>query len=91
MSRRFPLGKVVATPGRSAPWEPRRKSRWICSAGMPGAIGARCVAEDAQENNLSVDNEMRILSSYTLSTRVKVWVITEADRSSTCILLPEEY
>ncbi|MCU1340698.1 MAG: hypothetical protein JWN92_121 [Candidatus Acidoferrum typicum] len=32
------------------------------------------------------------MSVYTLSiTGVKIWVITEADRSSTCILLPEEY
>ena len=55
-----------------------------------GDWGEVC-AEDAQENNLSVDRGFRILSAYTLSTGVKVWVITEADRSSTCILLPEEY
>jgi hypothetical protein len=33
----------------------------------------------------------RILSGYTLSTGVNVWVLTEADRSVTTILLPEEY
>jgi len=33
----------------------------------------------------------RILSAYCLSNRTKIWVITEADRSSTTILLPEEY
>ena len=57
---------------------------------MRGDWGEVC-AEDTQENDLSVDHGFRILSAYTLSTRVKVWVITEADRSSTCILLPEEY
>jgi hypothetical protein len=33
----------------------------------------------------------RVLSAYTLKTGVKFWIITEADRSSTCVLLPEEY
>jgi hypothetical protein len=35
--------------------------------------------------------QSRQMSEYGLSTGVKIWVITEADRSSTCILLPEEY
>jgi hypothetical protein len=46
---------------------------------------------DAQENDFSVENNLRILSVYTLSTGVKIWVITEADRSRTTTLLPEEY
>jgi len=33
----------------------------------------------------------RILSSYTLSDGTKIWIITEADRSATMVLLPEEY
>lgn len=33
----------------------------------------------------------RLLSAYTLPTSHRIWIITEADRSSTCILLPEEY
>jgi hypothetical protein len=48
-------------------------------------------AEDARENDLSVAGGLRVFSAYTLGTGVKVWVITEADRSSTRILLPEEY
>ena len=46
---------------------------------------------DKQENELSVKNGWRILSAYTLRNDVKIWVITEADRSSTCFLLPSEY
>jgi hypothetical protein len=38
-----------------------------------------------------VKHGLRILSSYSLPTGAKVWVITEADRSSTCLLLPSEY
>jgi hypothetical protein len=47
--------------------------------------------EDARENELSVKQGFRIMSAYTLSSGEKVWVITEADRSATTILLPDEY
>jgi hypothetical protein len=47
--------------------------------------------EDKKENEFSVLNNFRILSAYTLTTSVKIWIITEADRSATTILLPEEY
>ena len=47
--------------------------------------------EDAAENELSVREGFRVLSSYATAAGVRLWVITEADRSSTCLLLPEEY
>jgi hypothetical protein len=47
--------------------------------------------EDKQENDFAVNNEFRILSSYTSKKGVKFWIITEADRSVTTVLLPEEY
>ncbi len=47
--------------------------------------------EDKKENELSVKEGFRILSAYTLETDVKVWIITEWDRSVTTILLPGEY
>ncbi len=45
---------------------------------------------DRRENELSVKHGWRVLSSYPVGGR-RVWVITEADRSVTTILLPEEY
>lgn len=48
-------------------------------------------AEDAQANRSAVRDGGRLLSAYELSTGVKVWIITEADRSTTTILLPSEY
>lgn len=45
---------------------------------------------DQKENQFSINKNLRIFSAYTMRS-VKFWVITEADRSSTCILLPEEY
>ena len=48
--------------------------------------------EDRNENRLSLEQGFRLLSSYrTCAGDTKVWVITEADRSVTTILLPEEY
>ena len=48
--------------------------------------------EDRRENELSVKEGFRILSAYKLPrTGVKLWIITEADRSATTLLLPDEY
>lgn len=47
--------------------------------------------EDKATNDWAVDNGSRILSSYNVREGLKVWIITEADRSATTILLPEEY
>jgi hypothetical protein len=48
--------------------------------------------EDVRENELSVLRRLRIMSSYQVGGgELRVWIITEPDRSSTCILLPEEY
>jgi hypothetical protein len=46
---------------------------------------------DRQANEYAVEHGLRVLSAYTLSSGEKIWVITEADCSSTTILLPEEY
>ena len=88
---RFPLGRVVATPGAL---------RALEEAGqLPAEFLDRHVngdwgdvpEEDKQENEFSVERRLRILSSYTTSAGEKIWIITEADRSHTIILLPEEY
>lgn len=47
--------------------------------------------EDKKLNDEAVKNGGRILSAYLLKDKTKLWIITEADRSSTTILLPEEY
>ena len=48
-------------------------------------------AEDAKENELSVVQGFRILSAYRTSKGVRLWIITEADRSVTTLLLPSDY
>ena len=47
--------------------------------------------EDIQENELSLKEGFRLLSAYRTAKGQKLWIITEADRSSTTILLPDEY
>jgi hypothetical protein len=90
--QRFELGHLVATPGalevlgqlEVSPSELLERH----ASGDWGVVSA----EDAQENELLVREGFRIVSSYPLGEDArKVWVITESDRSSTCLLLPEEY
>lgn len=47
--------------------------------------------EDHRENLFSVNKSLRIFSAFKTATGVKLWLITEADRSATTILLPDEY
>ena len=85
------LGLIVATPGALRAFEEADEESWAYltrhASGDWGTVGP----EDWEENELSVREGFRILSTYVLSTGVKIWVITEADRSATTILLPEEY
>jgi len=46
---------------------------------------------DRRENEFSVKHGFRVLSAYRTAKDVRLRIITEADRSSTTILLPEEY
>jgi hypothetical protein len=47
--------------------------------------------EDKQENELSLKEGYRLLSAYEREGLSKIWIITEADRSATTILFPDEY
>lgn len=88
----FKLGQVVATPGAlKALMENGVDALSLLMRHVNGDWG--CVSkEDQQENLYSIENNCRIMSSYVLNEKGdKVWVITEADRSSTCLLLPNEY
>ena len=87
----FPIGNVVATPGAlKALGESGEMPGKFIKRHQSGDWGDVC-ADDRQENNLSVEKGFRILSSYQTSNGIKLWVITEADRSVTTLLLPDEY
>ena len=91
MTAKFLLGRIVATPGAlEALSQTNQDAALFLSRHQHGDWGNLC-EEDKQENEFSVLNNFRILSAYTLNTRVRIWIITEADRSTTTILLPEDY
>jgi hypothetical protein len=88
---RFNPGQLVATPGALAALEASGESLLgYLTRHLSGDWGD-VNAEDAHENELSLERGWRLLSAYTLKSGTKIWVITEADRSSTYLLLPEEY
>lgn len=88
---KFPLGRTVATPGAlGALTEAGQSPLELLQRHVAGDWGDLDEADKA-ENELSLKEGFRILSAYKLKTGVKVWVITEADRSATTILLPSEY
>jgi len=86
----FRLGAVVATPGALD---------LLDRAGInvtPFLVRHQCgdfgtlSADDIRENLLSIERGSRILSAYEIGSE-RIWIITEADRSSTTMLLPSEY
>jgi len=85
------LGRTVATPGALAALEEAHQTHAeFLSRHEIGDWGEVC-SEDWESNEAPVREETRLLSAYTLKTDVKIWIITEWDRSVTTILLPEEY
>jgi len=87
----FPAGQIVATPGALALLEQANKSPLeFLSRHLRGDWGD-LGPEDKTENELSLKNGFRLLSSYRVSETETLWLITEADRSLTTILLPSEY
>ena len=89
MRPRFELGQLVATPGALEALN--EESIWpYIKRHANGDWGDVC-AEDKKENELSLKEGFRLLSAYHLPDGCKIWIITEADRSATTILLPEEY
>lgn len=86
----FGMGQIVATPAaleycKVNGVHPLTLVRRHCF----GDFGAMD-REDVAANTQAIKSGARVFSSYQVGTS-KVWVITEADRSSTCILLPDEY
>jgi hypothetical protein len=88
----FPLGQTTSTPGALDALATEGLSPWALltrhATGDWGDLGE----EDKQANEEAIAEGTRIFSAYVLpKTQQKIWVITEADRSSTTLLLPDEY
>lgn len=86
----FQLGQIVATAGALDVLDRVAvNAAELLQRHQSGDWGS-VPPEDAEENDHSVVNGNRILSSYAFGED-RIWIITEADRSSTTLLLPEEY
>jgi hypothetical protein len=83
------LGQLVMTPGV----ETEIPIEEILSALRRHELGdwGEVPPEDSRANDRALRDGERLLSAYTSAGGVRFWIITEADRSSTCILLPDEY
>jgi len=91
MPAKFMLGHVVATPGALIAFTEAKDSiRTYLARHVSGDWG-EVSPEDAGENELSLLSGLRLLSAYQIKDGARIWIITEADRSATTILLPEEY
>jgi hypothetical protein len=90
MTAPLPLGKVLTTTGAlkllseigAHPFE-------YLARHATGDWGDLC-AFDLRQNQIALRDGLRVFSSYEVPAG-RVWVLTEADRSITTILLPEEY
>ena len=89
--RRFGLGLVVATPGALEVLGNLEVSPSELVERHASGDWGDVPSEDARENEYSLKYGLRLLSSYPLPGGKRVWILTEADRSSTCVLLPSEY
>jgi len=86
----FPLGRLLATPGAIDLLDRHHANAFTFLQRHQSGDWGDLSAEDIQENQFSVVNGLRILSSYRVGGE-KLWIITEADRSATTLLLPSEY
>jgi hypothetical protein len=88
----FSLGKIVSTPGAlDALARANQQPHDFLNRHAAGDWGSELSEEDKAENEYSLQHGFRILSSYRTTAGEKLWVITEADRSVTTLLLPEDY
>ena len=88
---RFPLGQTFITPGAEEALQiAGQTATEFLRRHMSGDWG-ELSDEDVRENEFSLKEGLRLLSAYQTGKGQKLWIITEADRSATTILLPSEY
>jgi hypothetical protein len=88
---RFRLGRTLITPGALEALEEAGQSPAEFLRRHQAGDWQELGEDDRKENELSVEQGFRVLSAYRTSRGQKIWLVTEADRSATTILLPSEY
>ncbi|HEV2417295.1 MAG TPA: hypothetical protein VGX94_05795 [Terriglobia bacterium] len=87
----FSAGQIVATPGALRTLERANQSPAEFLQRHVAGDWGELDSHDIAENEYSLTHGFRLLSSYRTTAGEALWVITEADRSVTTLLLPEEY
>ena len=87
----FPLGNVVATPGALEMLKSLNHSPLDYLFRHWHGDWGNLDAEDQKANQAALRYGYRLLSSYQIDEQHRLWIITEADRAVTTLLLPEEY
>jgi hypothetical protein len=87
----FPLGRLFATAGAIMAAAQADDNLIIYLYRHAAGDWGDLTSEDLSANARALREGSRLLSAYQLKDGAKIWIITEADRSSTTILLPEEY
>ena len=88
---RFPLGRLVATPGALRLLEQHKAEPFDFILRHVGGDFGALDADDVAANEAALKWGSRILSSYPIKGNERLWIITEADRSVTTLLLPHDY
>ncbi len=86
---RFDIGQLSITPGADREID-RNEIDFALSRHKCGDWGL-VSDEDRLENEFSLEHQFRLLSIYEDSNGKRFWILTEADRSKTTVLLPEDY
>jgi hypothetical protein len=87
--QRFSLGRILATPGALETLNPMQINQLLFR--HHSGDWSEMDPEDQAANERALDEGSRIFSAFQVADNVRIWIITEADRSSTCVLLPDEY
>ena len=88
---RFELGRTVITPGANEALEIAGHTAIEFLRRHASGDWGELSDDDIKENELSLEQGFRLFSRYQTSKGERFWIITEADRSATTILLPIEY
>lgn len=88
---KFSPGSVVATPGVLEAFRASGDDPLAYLVRHVAGDWGEVNAEDWRANEESLLHELRLLSVYSMSDGTKFWIITEATRECTTILLPSEY
>ena len=92
----FPLGRITMTTNLQGQIQEANPEGW--EAELQGLVRRHVSGDwgdlddkDKRENQISLERGFRLFSAYNTSKDIRVWVITEADRSITTCLLPQDY